>query len=389
MQSTDLMDAIVPEIYEAAAGHGGWAAPLTALARWLRVTRVDLLGMSVGDGAIAFRHSANEHRLDGTLSGTSGDGLSVAPDPYVAAVQSARPGQRWTGLPLDREFLVHGEGRYYAGMPVLGDDRTTVSMILIIDDSAYPLTGERLERLTVARTQIRRALRLAARVARREAESQLRKQIVDVLDYPMFLLDRERRMIDSNTAAAEVMHKGVLRIDTAGCLAMALPVDHEAFAEAFERLLGELRVIPLGSVTVRLQAAFDECPLAAILVGIGDPGQPSVLLILQAIGGPVRVDHGFLASTFGLTQAEARVASLLLEGHTPRAMAESTFVSMTTIRSHLKSLFAKMACRRQADLVRLVAGLPQLRAQPIDALRRRGSVAAVRKRRPATLIKPR
>ena len=61
---------------------------------------------------------------------------------------------------------------------------------------------------------------------------------------------------------------------------------------------------------------------------------------------------------------ESRVAVLLAEGMNVREVAAATGRGESTIRSHVKHMFAKHGLSRQADLVRLVlslAGAPESR----------------------------
>ena len=59
----------------------------------------------------------------------------------------------------------------------------------------------------------------------------------------------------------------------------------------------------------------------------------------------------------GLTPAEARLAEIIGRGHTLRAVAEMSGITYETARAHLRSVFAKLSIRRQADLVVLVTRL--------------------------------
>jgi DNA-binding CsgD family transcriptional regulator len=71
---------------------------------------------------------------------------------------------------------------------------------------------------------------------------------------------------------------------------------------------------------------------------------------------PPAAPGGTLASLqrlFGLTSAEGRVLALLLDDCRPREIAEELNLSITTVRSHLKALFAKTETRRQSELVAL------------------------------------
>ncbi|HEY3799247.1 MAG TPA: helix-turn-helix transcriptional regulator [Caulobacteraceae bacterium] len=60
-----------------------------------------------------------------------------------------------------------------------------------------------------------------------------------------------------------------------------------------------------------------------------------------------------LAAAFGLTPAETRVALHLIDGGDIASYARETGLSPGTVRSQLKSIFAKTGVTRQAALVRL------------------------------------
>jgi DNA-binding CsgD family transcriptional regulator len=67
-----------------------------------------------------------------------------------------------------------------------------------------------------------------------------------------------------------------------------------------------------------------------------------------------------LQRLFGLSPAEARVASGLGARQTVTAMADDFGVSRETVRSQLKVVLAKTGTQRQVDLAVLLARLPQL-----------------------------
>jgi DNA-binding CsgD family transcriptional regulator len=54
---------------------------------------------------------------------------------------------------------------------------------------------------------------------------------------------------------------------------------------------------------------------------------------------------------FGLTMAEARLARVLVAGHTLDDYAASVDVSHNTARNQLASILAKTGAKRQAELV--------------------------------------
>jgi DNA-binding CsgD family transcriptional regulator len=64
-----------------------------------------------------------------------------------------------------------------------------------------------------------------------------------------------------------------------------------------------------------------------------------------------------LRACFGLTTAEARLAQSLACGETLQNAAELLSISRDTVRSHLKSVFAKTQTHRQSELASVLARL--------------------------------
>ena len=85
--------------------------------------------------------------------------------------------------------------------------------------------------------------------------------------------------------------------------------------------------------------------------------EPRVLLDIVGLGLDGLPTPAFLRRVLGLTATEAEVALALACGSTASAIARDRAVSLETVRSHLKTIFAKTGMRRQATLVALVLQL--------------------------------
>ena len=106
-------------------------------------------------------------------------------------------------------------------------------------------------------------------------------------------------------------------------------------------------VLPVGRPETDLRV----WPVAALVL-VADPARRT------------RIDPAVAAEALGLTGMESRVAVLLAEGMTVRDVAAAMGRGESTIRSHVKHMFAKHGLSRQADLVRLVlavGGAPESR----------------------------
>jgi DNA-binding CsgD family transcriptional regulator len=71
-------------------------------------------------------------------------------------------------------------------------------------------------------------------------------------------------------------------------------------------------------------------------------------------------DPSVLAGVFGLTPAEVRLASIIATGANLDLAADQLHVSRSTVRNQLKTVFAKTATHRQAELVALLSNLLNL-----------------------------
>lgn len=87
---------------------------------------------------------------------------------------------------------------------------------------------------------------------------------------------------------------------------------------------------------------------------IGHGSGAGALLFIGDSSASTRPPSDRLRIVYGLTEAEARVASLIVAGLDLAGIAASVGVSMNTAKFHLKTVFGKIGVARQADLVRRI-----------------------------------
>ncbi|TYL85920.1 helix-turn-helix transcriptional regulator [Bradyrhizobium cytisi] len=81
------------------------------------------------------------------------------------------------------------------------------------------------------------------------------------------------------------------------------------------------------------------------------------LLLLTDLNEILQVSQSSVMEIFGLTPAQARLASLLVEGKSLEEIALDMTISPGTARNHLKAVFLRTGTRRQAELVSLLSRL--------------------------------
>lgn len=173
----------------------------------------------------------------------------------------------------------------------------------------------------------------------------------------------------------EALHVGMAMIGEGGQL--------KVISETGQKMLAEtsaLRISPVGRVTLRDEVAqsvlsdmldrdyagpksvsFTIAGRRLTLVQIGKDRLsyyfegPTVMLLLDG-RGPVgeAFDMETFSAAFRLTKAETRALAGMIAGMSTDDMAEAASLSRETIRSQVKSLYAKVGVSNQAQLLRLV-----------------------------------
>jgi DNA-binding CsgD family transcriptional regulator len=184
-------------------------------------------------------------------------------------------------------------------------------------------------------------------------------EALNAVRQPAVALDRFGVVLDVNPAA-EALFDDQMRIKDRRLHVL----DAEA-RSALESLYDRLRVttdlaaLPCEPIVVRRRdkAAIIlrilPVPAAARVPFLG----ARALVTLTAMERRRRPQALLLAGTFGLTPAEARLASIIAEGRNPERAAEELNIARATARNHLKAIFAKTATRRQSELVALLSRL--------------------------------
>lgn len=145
------------------------------------------------------------------------------------------------------------------------------------------------------------------------------------------------------------------RLNTAGrCQA-----DSANETRALRQLISN--AIELGqSNAMNLHRSSSSRPLSAIVVSLQNQtlpfigSVPTVALFLSDPDLPLDLDDGLLAQCYGLSPAEAKLATALLRGQTPSDYAKTRGISSNTVKTQLKQVLAKTRTNRQSELIQLL-----------------------------------
>ena len=220
--------------------------------------------------------------------------------------------------------------------------------------------------LFLASSRPRAELREEAAARRSRDADECSEEADDFVRQPMFMLDAERRIKLRNASGAELLARSDLLTEHRGTLACRDPDSERRLGLA----IGKLGIVAAGAdiaFAPERQAVWlrrrDNGGAVATLhllhsdASAGERFHARVLVTVFEPGEAPSVDPRVIAMAYGLTGAEARLASLIASGKDTAYCARELGVKTSTLRSHLSAIYQKTGARGQADLVRMVLSL--------------------------------
>lgn len=168
----------------------------------------------------------------------------------------------------------------------------------------------------------------------------LNEAVLDALTVAVLVVGGDRRVIYSNRTATRLL---------ASADGLAL-VNHNLTVALGTERDGLKRLLDQGSGLMRISRPSGQCPYMLHVSPLHRSG--AALVVLNDPETQSAEPEAFLASLYGLTPAQARLARGLLDGETLETLSKRDSVSRNTLRAHLVQLFAKTDTHRQAELMR-------------------------------------
>jgi DNA-binding CsgD family transcriptional regulator len=229
-------------------------------------------------------------------------------------------------------FILHCERRYQTG-PV---ERATAEML----DGLRP--------------HLARAALLSWRIDQLKAQATV--QALQLLDLPSAVLSHSHGIVAANEAMIALM-PDVVQDRAGGIVLTDKAADRQlkaAVALVQTESGGSVQSIP-----VRSQAS---APMILHVIPVRGEGRDILagarcVLIVTALKVGVSPAPSLLQGLFDLTPAEARVAAGIAQSVSVKEIALTSGTGPNTVRNHLKAIMDKTGCRRQSQLVSLLAGL--------------------------------
>ncbi len=267
------------------------------------------------------------------------------------------------------ELLVRGHARNSIHVRLDGPNGTRIIWGINDPVDRDGWSSAQLDSIRRLLPHIRQTVRVQQALAGAGALGASLAKLLDTTGLGIVQLDGRGRIVAANDRARDLLRTGDGLFDEGGSLYARTPEDNAELQGLLTRALPRFGGQGAGGSTMVKRPAT----LPPLVLHVNPVGRqetdfhlwPVAALVLVADpAGGTRIDPAVAAAALGLTGMESRVAVLLAEGMSVREVAAATGRGESTIRSHVKHMFARHGLSRQADLVRLVlslAGAPEPR----------------------------
>lgn len=370
-------DRIVAGLYEAAVGTRPWSEILDELTVELSAHECHVLMVDKPSGAVALCASPSSTSV-ATILDYVREFHSIDPHAAYAAAQPIGqvfhttplfPRRRYANHRFYREFWASHNLRSLVGAKVAEDDALVAFAAASRTFDQPEFTPDEIAFIGRYLAHLQTALGIRANLVCLHRAAKVGRHLIERADRPMVLLDGQRRIAATNASGRAYLAEATVFGETDGRLVTQTAEGESAFGGALAAL-GERVSADAATAANRAAVRVPGRDGVTAMCTLWDlaPEQTmgafgterSILLSVAPKASGLLPDRMFLAAMFGLTPAEARIASALAGGDDLAAIAASLHLSVWTVRSQLKSIFAKTGTRRQAELVRLLVGVAML-----------------------------
>jgi DNA-binding CsgD family transcriptional regulator len=367
----EVLSALIADIYDAALDPSLWLTLLGKVAQFVGGHSASLIAKD------ATSKHGNMYYDDGVIDRRYVQlyfERYVKLDPFNTAhffAEICRPMSTIDFMPLEefRETRMWKEWVKPQGLVdfvsvALDKSATSVAMLGVFRHERHGIADEETKaRMQLIAPHVRRAVLIGRAIDLRATEAAAFADAFDGLAAGSFLLDASARVVHANAAGhAMLAAEDVLRAPN-GCLAATDAEADHALREMFAAAKFGDTVVGVKGVAVPLISRGGERFVAHVLpLTSGKRRKASATyaaaaaLFVQraALGTPAAPE--VIAKTYQLTPSELRVLLAIVEVGGAPEVADALGIGEATVKFHLKRLFAKTGAKRQADLVKLVAG---------------------------------
>jgi DNA-binding CsgD family transcriptional regulator len=248
---------------------------------------------------------------------------------------------------------------------VLDKSHTRAALLGVFRHERDGMTDdEARQRMRLLAPHFRRAVLIAKIIEMKTAEAASLADTLDGLNAAMFLADRNARIVHANAAGLAALSEGRIARSVSGKLALVDAAADRLLNDAIMNAESGDAALGAKGIAVAFDAPDSKKYVAHLLpltsgarrqAGEAYSAVALVFIRRATLDRPHPIEA--IAKAYRLTPTEMRVLMMIVEiGGVPE-VAPVLGISETTVKTHLQRIFSKTATRRQADLVKLVAGV--------------------------------
>lgn len=293
-----------------------------------------------------------------------GEAVLIADDDaWLDAAEALLGAGLCDGLPLGMATARGAGPDGHALILALADDEGRPVHVLLWRSAAREAfdddTRARLDRLV---TPLDRAIRLFERIVALERRQIVANAAIETAGIGVILVSAEGEALLTNTIADEMLAAGDgLRL-AHGRLRALTPADTATLLDHVRAKAAEQQAEPDWQVYAPLALPRADHPLPLTVIVRPGPAfrplrNPLVRTAMLVLRDPARrpvIPGAALGQLFGLTPAEALLASELARGASLDEAADQLGIRRNTARTQLQAVFAKTGVNRQGELVRVL-----------------------------------
>lgn len=368
----DRLDSIIRKIYDAALDPKEWDSLLAEIASAIGAVAGFYAGLDIRHGRGAFWYTVghdprmqalyNEHYLaiDPTLTHiikTPGKAFACGEYLSDADVAASR---------FHTEFMIPNGIRYVLS-GVVNMQGSMVSFFGFQRHVSQPpfsqVETDFLQRLI---PHFAKADQVAAKVSTVSDAKRMAMSVLDRLDYGIVIVNQAGHVRMTNLRAEKWLQSGEVIQSLFGRIRLTHAKDNDVLCGLMgSATVGDSADMHVKTIETVAENSNTRVRITVLPITNSEQRQledddAQVALIISDVHQLRTMAPHVLQDSYGLTAAETRVAIGLAGGQTQDELSETLFVSLATIKTHTQHIYQKIGVSRQADLVRLVYGLPAL-----------------------------
>jgi DNA-binding CsgD family transcriptional regulator len=225
-----------------------------------------------------------------------------------------------------------------------------------------PISQRDLDELALLAPHLRRAVTIGDLFELQMAETGLYRSIVDNLNCAVLIVTANMRLLYANRLGESLLQAGILCRCPSSMVTFVNPLVQTCVAGTIAT--GQRSEVALGGRGIGMPLVPVACPSVAHILPLGGRsgfGQfqkdaAAAIFIAAPLATPVTAIEA-IASLFGLTTAEKRVAGMIANGMSRAEIALSCGTTAGTVKSQLDAIFDKTQTGSQRELEKLLRDL--------------------------------